>query len=250
MIRDYLERVCWYSGASIGQGKIPPWEEAGIKLGFSGLLEDPEAALHYPKQVHGTKIVEAGARTKNSALQPAGMTRIEADGIYTCEPATAVAVQTADCLPVLFSHSRSVMAVHAGWRGMVAGILIQATDILQTLESRPEEVTVFLGPAIGMAAFQVGPELVDDFRDYFSDLNPGALAWVLMKGQADRWHIDLATAACLSLQALGFSADRIYCYRACTKTDSSNWHSYRRDGQKAGRNWSWLSLNNSPGISK
>ncbi|MFW7380396.1 MAG: polyphenol oxidase family protein [Oligoflexus sp.] len=236
MMRKYLEHVFWFSA----QPQTWNRHQADQAFGFRGIAADTLPVFHFPKQVHGTRIIEADARTASDLAVE--LPRPEADGIFTQKAGEIVAVQTADCLPVLFTHTDFAMAVHAGWRGLADGILVQAAETLQRLNIQPQEVSVVLGPAIGLAAFEVGPEVVDHFRDYFSDIAPQALSWALMKGQTDRWHIDLATAACLSLQALGFAADKLSCYRVCTKSTPQEWHSYRRDGQKAGRNWSWVGL--------
>lgn len=242
-IRKFLDHVCWYapSADEDTESDAFPWLAAGIQAGFSGVEQGEPPGYHYPRQVHGKLIIEQGSATQTAAVLAPGSSRTEADGLYSCQPDTKIAVQTADCLPLLFSHPRCVMAVHAGWKGLAAGIIMEAAACLRRLNIAPSEVQVVLGPAISQAAFEVGPELVKLFDDYFKGFEPQGLSWILTKGKNDRWHIDLAMAACITLQAMGFAASQVFCYRVCTKSNL-NWHSYRRDGHKAGRNWSWISL--------
>lgn len=234
-MRRYLESIHWLCDEAALRQELCG-QHLNFDFGFSGVQSTPPKQRHFPKQVHGTVIIEA----KSSLTDLTSPDRPQADGIFTTVPATTVAVQTADCLPVLIYHSRCAMAVHAGWRGLAAGILQQASKKLEDLSIQPEETCVILGPAIGPASYEVGPELVDQFQGMFADSQ--ALAWVMGKGQADRWHLDLAMAASLSLAELGFPAASIYCLRSCTKMDEDHWHSYRRQAEEAGRNWSWLSL--------
>ncbi len=106
--------------------------------------------LHFMNQVHGTTVVEASDNP------------LEADGLYTMKPDTAIAVLTADCLPVVLTNKSGtfVSVVHAGWRGLAAGILDQALD--QAFVT-PDETLVWLGPRIGPQVFEVGPEVRDAF---------------------------------------------------------------------------------------
>ena len=101
------------------------------------------------RQVHGTAVVEA---------DPSRIA--EADGSWTSTPGIACTSMTADCLPALFCNRAGtrVAAAHAGWRGLAAGVLEAACE---SLAAEPGEVLVWLGPAIGPQAFEVGPEVRD-----------------------------------------------------------------------------------------
>ncbi len=103
------------------------------------------------EQVHGTRVVDA-AQAIAAALPP------QADASFVREPGIACAAMTADCLPVLFcDHSGTVVAAaHAGWRGLLAGVL-EATIAAMTVPGR--DLMAYLGPAIGPAAFEVGDEV-------------------------------------------------------------------------------------------
>ncbi|WP_428943856.1 purine nucleoside phosphorylase YfiH [Pantoea sp. FN060301] len=104
-------------------------------------------------QIHGTEVLHLTGETPLS---------LRADAAYTRQRDVVCAVMTADCLPVLFASldGKEVAAAHAGWRGLCAGVL-EAT--LDAFIAPPEEIMVWLGPAIGPAAFEVGPEVREAF---------------------------------------------------------------------------------------
>jgi len=171
------------------------------------------------QQVHGTAVVN-----EFQALnQP------EADGAYTKEINQVCAVMTADCLPVLFCNESGtqVAAVHAGWRGLAAGILEKT---LNTFDCKNEAILVWLGPAIGPNAFEVGLPVYDAFcqgqaeaLDCFKKLkNEGG-------GGEDKWHADLYSLARLRLKKAGIQ--QIYGGEECTFTNAEHFFSYRRDGE-------------------
>jgi len=165
-------------------------------------------------QVHGVQVVEARSD---------GVVR-EADACWTRTPGVVCAVMTADCLPVLFADSRGhqVAAAHAGWRGLLNGVL-EAT--LDTFDD-PAGVRVWLGPAIGPQAFEVGPEVRSAFlaRDAAADM-----AFQPSLQHSERWLADLYRLATLRLQAAGVVA--ISGGDHCTHTEQDLFFSYRRDGR-------------------
>ena len=180
--------------------------------------------LSWLSQVHGTIVVEAGQGDHNSNSNP------EADAQWSRNPRLACAVLTADCLPVLLCSVTGdvVAAAHAGWRGLLAGVL-EAT--VSTMETPREQILAWLGPAIGPTAFEVGPEVREGFLG-------GASATGLPEMEAcftphpDRtgyWFADLYALARVRLGALGITG--IYGGGLCTHTDSQRFFSYRRDGE-------------------
>jgi YfiH family protein len=133
---------------------------------------------------------------------------------------------TADCLPVLICNrdGTRVAAAHAGWRGLHAGIIANAVHILA---SDAADLMVWLGPAIGPGAFEVGPEVVQAF----TDLNPENAA-AFEQTDERHWLCDLYQLARFELARLGVAA--IYGGSECTYSDKARFYSYRRDG-KTGR---------------
>ena len=173
-------------------------------------------------QVHGIAVVEL------PGTNPAPT----ADASFSTKTGAVCAVQTADCLPVLFCDRVGswVAAAHAGWRGLCAGVL-EAT--IHTFPGKPDEILAWLGPAIGPDAFEVGPEV----RDAFCQQDPQA-ALAFRAGEADRLFADLYLLARQRLQAAGVTA--IYGGGLCTYSDPLRFFSYRRDrdtGRQASLIW-------------
>ena len=217
---------------------IASWTKSGINHGFSGKKFKTPADLHHLKQVHGVLVRGASKRTASDE----SVARMQGDAIYAHQPGIAVAVKTADCLPILFFHKDLAMAVHAGWRSAAHGIIHKALAFYQSRGISPRKIRMALGPCIGPGAFEVGPEVVHQFRRPTCGLSPEELAYCLTKGRADRWYMDLATYGVLIGLSQGLQASQITVMRSCTLTNPGLWHSYRRDGAKAGRNWSFVSL--------
>jgi len=174
------------------------------------------------QQVHGTDVLLADAAV---ARDPAE--RAPADACIVRTVGRAAVVLSADCLPILLASTDNdeVAAIHAGWRGLAAGV-IEAT--VRKLSATPASFCVWLGPAIGHQAFEVGPEV----RRAFVDQQRGA-ADCFMQGQGDRWFADLYGLARLRLAALGVSA--VTGGEHCTFGAAADFHSYRRDGARSGR---------------
>ncbi|MBF7730253.1 peptidoglycan editing factor PgeF [Pseudomonas sp. N040] len=161
------------------------------------------------EQVHGIRVVEA------DPLRVA-----EADASWTATPGIASVVLTADCLPLLFCDrgGTRVAAAHAGWRGLAAGVL-EAT--LDALGVPAEQVLVWLGPAIGPQAFEVGGEV----RDIFLAQHPQAAEAFVASRNPGRFMADIYQLARIRLAACGVSA--IYGGGGCTYSDP-RFFSYRR----------------------
>ena len=145
---------------------------------------------------------------------------IEADASWTATPGIACTVMTADCLPALFCDRAGtrVAAAHAGWRGLAAGVL-EATA--QSLNVEPQDILVWLGPAIGPKAFEVGAEV----RDVFMRDLPQSAAAFLPSVNPGRFMADIYELARLRLARCGITA--VYGGGFCTVTDS-RFYSYRR----------------------
>ncbi|BDM20869.1 MULTISPECIES: peptidoglycan editing factor PgeF [Pseudomonas] len=164
------------------------------------------------KQVHGLVVADA---------DPAVVA--EADASWTDQPGVACTVMTADCLPALFCDRAGtrVAAAHAGWRGLAGGVL-EAT--LDRLALAPEEVLVWLGPAIGPKAFEVGLEV----RDAFTAVHPEAARAFVDGERPGKLMADIYELARIRLAARGVTA--VYGGGFCTVSDE-RFFSYRRTPQ-------------------
>jgi YfiH family protein len=177
------------------------------------------------EQVHGVEVVDLRAAAPAARAQrhtpAAGMPT--ADAAVSRRAGRVCAVQVADCLPVLLAtrDGSAVAAVHAGWRGLAAGVL-EAT--VKRLAAEPADLLAWLGPAIGAAHFEVGTEV----RDAFLAQDAGA-ADAFAANARGRWQCDLAGLARRRLSALGIGA--VFGGNWCTYADASRFFSYRRDGR-------------------
>jgi len=170
------------------------------------------AAPRWLRQVHGTVTVDA-ARVGGVP---------EADASWTNSAGVVCVVLTADCLPVLLCDQAGtcVAAIHAGWRGLAAGVIEQA---VAGLPARPERLLAWLGPAIGPAAYVVG----DEVHAAFTARDPAATV-AFLPATDGGWHADLYRLARLRLHALGVS--QVSGGGWCTASDAERFFSFRRDG--------------------
>ena len=179
-------------------------------------LELPNTPI-WLKQIHSTQVLHALPENINK----------EGDASFTHQPKQVCTVTTADCIPILVCNRQgtSVAAIHAGWRGLVEGV-IEAT--LLALQLPPTELLVWLGPAIGPTAFEIGPEV----REKFLLASPEA-EYAFSPTLNQRWLGDLYALAKLRLQKQGVT--EIYGGDYCTYSDEKRFFSYRRDGKETGR---------------
>jgi YfiH family protein len=167
------------------------------------------------RQMHGTTV----------AVEP-GDDEPEADAAVTRMPGTALAILTADCLPVVLASEdgNEVAAAHAGWRGLAAGVL-EAT--VAAMQAAPERVLAWLGPCAGPQAYEVGQDVFDAFlaRD------PRAAA-AFVATRPGHWRVDLYALARQCLLAAGVA--RVHGGGLCTISDPQRFYSHRRD-RRTGR---------------
>lgn len=165
------------------------------------------------EQVHGTTVVEADPGRLPTA-----------DASWSATPGTACTIMTADCLPTLFCDRAGtrVAAAHAGWRGLAAGVLEATVD---SLGVPGDELLVWLGPAIGPRAFEVGGEV----RDAFIGSHVEAQAAFVPSANPGRFMADIYHLARIRLAAHGVTA--VHGGGFCTFSDSERFYSYRRSSR-------------------
>lgn len=192
-----------------------PDRVADNRRGFVAMCDLPGEPL-WLSQVHGTKIIAAGALSPNSGIP-------EADAIVSGRGNDVCAVMTADCLPILLCtiDGTEVAAAHGGWRGIAGGI-IEVTVAAMSVPAK--NLIAWLGPAISQPAFEVGNEV----RDAFVSHNVEAVGCFLANKRG-RWQADLYGLARQRLAATGVTA--VFGGAHCTYADDERFFSYRRDGQ-------------------
>jgi purine-nucleoside/S-methyl-5'-thioadenosine phosphorylase / adenosine deaminase len=157
----------------------------------------------------------------------------EGDALVSGAPGQVVGVKTADCVPILLvdSRLRVVAAVHAGWRGAVSRIVQKTVQAMVVRwNTRPQDLYAAIGPGIGRCCYEVGPEVAIQFGDD--------------SGRPTR--IDLEDANRRQLLAAGIGAGRIYSAGLCTFCHPGEFHSFRRDGESAGRMISFIGIAGPP----
>ena len=170
-------------------------------------------------QVHGVEVKEIDAT-------PISTTLFTADAAVTSRPNTACVVMVADCLPVLLCSrdGQRLGAAHAGWRGLVAGVLERT---VRAMETPANELRAWLGPAISQKHFEVGEEV----RTEFVKWDRAANSRFKMNARG-RWQADLFGLARLRLASVGVTD--VSGGDWCTYADAERFYSHRRDG-KGGR---------------
>jgi YfiH family protein len=158
--------------------------------------------------------------------------RVPADAVTSPRGGCAVLVRVADCVPVLIADEGTghVAAVHAGWRGVVSGIVPAAVDALRALGIDPRRAVAAVGPCISARHFEIGPEVADALAA--ADL----ASCVVEPGvHGPKHHADLVAAVALQLARAGLAHANIDAEPPCTYADRARFFSYRRDGAASGR---------------
>lgn len=212
------------AGATAGMGTgggDDPAIVAANRRRLARLLDLPGAPL-WIDQVHGTDVVELPAAASGN-----GEEGPRADAAWTGRPGVVCAVLTADCLPIVLAAAdgRAVAVIHAGWRGLAAGVIGSAVTALPVPAG---ELHAWLGPAIGPRAFEVGPEVRAAFVD-----GDAASADAFRPGRGDRWFADLYVLARQNLRVAG--VEWIDGGGRCTFSEADRFFSHRRDGGRTGR---------------
>jgi YfiH family protein len=154
--------------------------------------------------------------------------RPRADAIVTSTPGLAVAVLSADCAPVLFADAEAgvVAAAHAGWRGAIGGVLEATLAAMERAGARRERTVAAVGPCIGQAAYEVGPEFEQEFLRH----DAGNARFFRRASPESRPHFDLAGYAQRRLHQAGMSS--VHTQNACTYVQANEFFSYRRSSAR------------------
>jgi polyphenol oxidase len=182
-------------------------------------LSGDEGPVAWARQVHSARVLDAHAGDCG-----------EGDALVVRRPGLALSIVTADCVPVLIAGAAGAAAVHAGWRGIAAGVVGAA---VRALGGPAAEGVAWLGPAIGRCCYETGPDVA---AQVVAASHPDVAA----AGPSGRPHLDLQLAVQHQLQAAGVR--RIQALPLCTRCESARLHSYRRDGKAAGRNHAFIWL--------
>jgi YfiH family protein len=203
----------------------PLLEGRVARHGFGTRHDSPPPGTVRPRQVHGAGV----------AVVTAGGFHVppEADALVSTRSGVPVAVATADCVPVLVTvrSGLAVAAVHAGWRGLAAGVIPEALRVLRA-ESGERELLAVIGPHIGPCCYEIDAPVREALAPRFG----APLAGALSRSRPGHDRLDLGRLARWELEEAGVRPDRIGTVRdACTFCDADRFHSHRRDAGRAGR---------------
>ena len=178
--------------------------------------------LAVPEQVHSAVVEFA----RFSGIYPA------ADGLVTQDPEIILTLKVADCVPVfLHDPSKNIIGlVHSGWRGTVENIVLNAIQLMEKNGTETGDIRCILGPAIGICCYEVDGEVAKKFDDK-----------VKVKMEERKWRVGLHEQIRLQLASVGVQKKNIRSSDICTY-ESQGYHSYRRDGENAGRMFAFLRL--------
>ncbi len=192
------------------------------------------ARLVCAQQVHGGDAVLVGDNDAGRGACSLAGALPGADALVTRTPSLPLALFFADCVPVFVADpvNRTVALAHAGWRGLVGGVLENTVAVMVECGARTGDLIAAVGPCIGACCFEVGPEVAARFdpADVRADEN----------GKA---HVDLSAASLRQLQNTGLRATQIDVANDCTACRPGRWFSHRRsDGGKTGRMGAFIAV--------
>jgi YfiH family protein len=229
----FTTRQLWLRGESEDED----WGRVAAAIGVS-----PPRLLRLT-QVHGVRVVvfrggqgpDGAAPARDGSPAFGGQAWPEADIAVTNDPTVALAIQVADCVPLLLADAATgaIAAVHAGWRGTAAGAATAAvTALAREFGTRPDGLVVALGPSIGPCCYEVGDELIDAFRA--GGFTREIERW-FTRDDGGGLRLDVWAANRDQLLASGVPAAALHQSNLCTAGRPDLFPSYRRDGPGTGR---------------
>lgn len=230
VIPPHFRELAWLRSGVSTRWLVPP----GTPLASSvRLLQRALHLEHMPfafcRQQHTANVCRVDA-----AHLREGMTEFivdQCDGLIATCPGIALAVFTADCVPILFAdpYSRIIGALHAGWRGTLSEIARKAMDQLNAQGVRLDKLQVWIGPAIGGCCYEVSEDLAATFAQKFAYLVNGSAGFLTGR------FLNLVELNRLQLLAAGVVPEHVCVSGLCTKHSLDIFYSYRAEGKRAGR---------------
>ena len=187
------------------------------KHGFGTRTANPPAGVTL-RQVHSNRVVNArGLRDRE----------FEGDALITNDTGVSIGIRTADCVPILLLDSRNhaLAAVHAGWRGTAAQIIVRATEQMRAdFGTDPADLHAAIGPCIRACCYEVGEAVASQFDSAF-----------VTHGSGGKLNVDLALANRHQIESAAVDPACIYDSGLCTACLRDRFFSYRREPQNPGR---------------
>lgn len=204
-----------FAGLNCGQGSSDQAEIVSINR----TRVADAMAVSVPNLVTVHQVHSAEVATVDGPLND----KPKADAMVTATPGVALGILTADCQPVLFADAQAgvIGAAHAGWRGAVSGVLTRTVEAMEALGAKRKDIRAVIGPCISQRAYEVGPELLNDFLSEDQDNSRFFAA-----GRGDRHMFDLPGFGLHKLREAGVGEATWTGH--CTYSDPERFYSYRR----------------------
>lgn len=212
---------------SVSVGDDPADVSENLRRAAAVLGVSPER-VYYASQVHGRSAARVQPQTRREAFL-----HVEADAVLGDSPELACAVRTADCVPILIADrgSGAVLAVHAGWRGVVRHVVAAGVEHLRELIGSSGDLLAAIGPHLSAARFEVS-------EDVAAELARASDAADVVDRSYPKPHVDLRKIVRAQLRSLGLSEAAIDDVPGCTYSEPQQFFSFRRDGKTSGRHLS------------
>lgn len=193
-----------------------PYADPNDRIQLANRLGLDSSNLVIPKQVHGDQV--------QLCTTPGELA--DTDAIISKSEDIVLSIQVADCIPlfILDKNLKMFGVVHAGWRGVAKGIVTKTIAELKKHNEDGETNIALIGPSIKQCCFEIGPEVAEQFPDEF-----------LVQVIGDRSYLDLQGVVQNQLVNAGIKSEQIIDLGECTCCQPGKYHSYRREGKKAGR---------------
>jgi YfiH family protein len=215
-----------YATANFGKGDDPSRVAENVRR-FARAVGFAPSELRQVTQIHGARVVDASTLADASAREDADALVLHAGG---AGDARAVGVRVADCVPLLVgSRARGVAAIHAGWRGVVSGVIDVALLALGA-----DDAIAAIGPCIGPCCFEVGDDVAARIVSACGEPR------VIARREGHKAYVDLRVAVRAQLVERGVRD--VEDVPGCTRCDASRFFSYRRDGEVSGRHLAAIAL--------
>lgn len=187
--------------------------------------------IFHVEQVHGDNVVIIDEKTRRENLPPA-------DALVTNLPGILIGVRTADCLPILLYDSKKqvVAAIHAGYKGILSDVILKTlTVLMQTMGCRLENLNFVFGPAICVAHYEVGDEVIAAFRERFG------VRFAYDRATYPKPHLDIAATARMTLEDEGLFHRNFTDLGLCTFENEELFYSHRRQKDE-GRQFNFIGM--------
>lgn len=248
--------VACFSGRDDGFS-LPPYDSKNVGLHVG---DDPGRVLQnrrlvarslgvragrvtYAEQVHGASVAIVGRRETGAGSGRAQDAAPGVDALVTRERGVPLAVLAADCVPILLADPEAgvVGAVHAGWRGVAAGVAIAAVRAMKEMGARPERMQAALGPAIRGCCYEVDGPVLDAMHRVYTAMGTPEPVWAVSPKDGTRRLLDLVQVCADQLKAEGVPADALVDVSVCTHC-MPGFFSHRRSGGRTGRHAGYVYL--------